>query len=118
MNETEKMAITDESTRLMTDEKIVLSELMSMICRRAAVSSSESEKVLSGREKSACKSCCIRAIGSPMLPTTAAKSTCANWFILLKTSGTNNEHSVARTTQITTRVASAASQRGTCQPLK
>ena len=89
-----------------------------MTCLRAEVSSSESEKVLSGSEKSTCKSCCIRAMGSPILPTTAAKSTWANWLILLKTSGTNSEHNVATTTQITARVASAASQRGTCHPLK
>lgn len=118
MNEMEKTAITDDKTTLMIDEKIVLSELMSMTCLRAEVSSSESEKVLSGSEKSTCKSCCIRAMGSPILPTTAAKSTWANWLILLKTSGTNSEHNVATTTQITARVASAASQRGTCHPLK
>jgi len=35
----------------------------------------------------------------------------------LKTSGTNSEHNVASTTQMTISVASAASQRGTFQPL-
>jgi len=35
----------------------------------------------------------------------------------LNTSGTNSEHSVASTTQMTISVTSAASQRGTFQPL-
>ncbi len=51
MNETEKTAITDESTRLMTDEKIVLSELMSMTCLSASVSSSGEREGAFGQRK-------------------------------------------------------------------
>lgn len=79
MNEMEKMAITEESTMLTTEEKIRFSEAMSMTCPTPAINSSESEKVLSGKAKRCCKSCCNREIGSSILPITVAKSTDESW---------------------------------------
>ena len=58
----------------------------------------------------------MRAMGSPMLLTTEAKSTVENWLILLKTSGTKSEQQSANRAQMTTSVTSAASQRGTRHP--
>ncbi len=113
MNEIEKTAMTDEKTMPSTDEKKLLSESRSTSLRSTAVSSSESENELSGRANSSCKLCCARATGSPMLLMTMPKSTSANWFILLKTSGTKSEHSTAATVQMTRSVTSAANARGT-----
>ena len=58
----------------------------------------------------------MRATGSSMESMTAAKSMPDSCWILWKTSGTKSVHSTASTTQMTTSVTSAASQRGTCHP--
>ena len=116
MNEIEKIAMTDESTTPTIDEKSALSESRSITCRSVCVSASESEKVLDGWAKSDCRYSWARDKGSSIDATTVAKSTCANWFSLLKTSGTKSEQSVAKTIQMTTSVQRAASQRGMRQP--
>ena len=58
----------------------------------------------------------MRETGSEMEFMTAVKSRLASCCTLLKNSGTKSVQSTASTTQMTTSVVKAASQRGTRQP--
>lgn len=75
-----------------------------------------SEKSVSGSMNIFCRYACAYDTGYSIDSITDEKSSAANSPILLNTKGMHNEHIMANTTQITSRVIDAAAQRGNRRP--